>query len=377
MTKLLFVSPHPFYPDSSGGSQLSSLYLFKSLRQMGWQVEVICTRSLSRLRKLQSPYYWHSYWQSLMRFRRMPCTVVMDEELGYPCWRVIPSRFTNERSELEFLAQRLREYQPDVVIGHCSIKCPLLNYAASQGYQTIYFVRHVEDLNYKDSIVIPDGLKLIANSPFAASIIAEVSGHVPEVILPFLEVERYRVSNRQHKYITFINPVPEKGVNVAIEVARQLPEEKFLFVKGKWPGYIDIQHSLLEPIYKLPNVEIWEHQQDMRVVYEATDILLVPSQFDETFGRVIVEAQVNSIPIVAAKVGGIPYTVGKGGILVEPIDKSQAYVDALRLLRTDEKFYAELSELAFKNSQRQEFDAQFQVKKFVHFVESHISYSYP
>jgi glycosyltransferase involved in cell wall biosynthesis len=128
----------------------------------------------------------------------------------------------------------------------------------------------------------------------------------------------------------------------------------------------------MKPIYKLPNVEVWNHQKDMRQIYAVTDILLVPSQFDETFGRVIVEAQVSGIPVVAAKVAGIPYTLGQGGILVEPKDKPQGYVEALRRLRTDENLYRQLSALALENSQRPEFDPEHQVNNFIRFVESRI-----
>jgi glycosyltransferase involved in cell wall biosynthesis len=128
----------------------------------------------------------------------------------------------------------------------------------------------------------------------------------------------------------------------------------------------------MKPIYKLPNVEVWNHQQDMRQIYAVTDILLVPSQFDETFGRVIVEAQVNGIPVVASKVAGIPYTLGQGGILVEPKDKPQGYVEALQRLRSDETLYRQLSALALENSQRLEFDPEQQVNNFIRFVESRI-----
>ena len=141
---------------------------------------------------------------------------------------------------------------------------------------------------------------------------------------------------------------------------------------------VSIQQKTLEAFvkaaYSLPNVEVWEHQEDMRHVYSMTDILLVPSQFTETFGRVIVEAQVNGIPVVAAKAGGIPYTVGQGGILVEPKDNLPAYLEALRRLRSDENFYAQLSALALENSQRPEFDAHYQVKNFIQFVESRIQH---
>lgn len=370
MSKLLFVSQYPFYPDASGGSEQSVLYLFKSLLALGWQIEVICTRNLPFASKWRSVYFWQSCWYSLLYLGTL-FPFSRDKEIGYTCWRVINSiRFTNEHKWLKFFAKRLSEYQPDVVIGHSNPTCPFLNYAANQGYLTIYFVRDMTGFDSGNNTIIPDGIRLLANSPFTASIVTQFSKKVPEVILPFIHVESYQVNNRQRKYITFINLVPEKGVNIAIEVARQLPEEKFLFVKGKWPGYSDLQNFFLEEVYKLPNVEVWEHQQDMRHVYAVTDILLVPSQFDETFGRVIVEAQLNYIPVVAAQVAGIPYTLGKGGILVEPIDKSQGYTDAINRLRNDDKLYTELSKLAFQNSQRSEFNPQYQVNKFVKFVEN-------
>lgn len=373
MPKLLFVSQYPFYPDVSGGSEHSSHFLFKSLRQMGWQIEVICSRDLPIFSKLLSFHFWKLFWESLT-YLHMPFPISVDQELGYTCRRIITNRFTNRSRWIKFIDCRLREYQPDVVLGHSEINCPLLKYAANQGYQTVYFIRHVEDLKYEDNVSIPNGYKLLANSPFAASVIARISNRKPEVILPFVDIEHYRVDNRQRKYITFINLIPEKGVNVAIDIARKLPQERFLFVKGKWTStdVSDSQNSFLEEVYKLSNVEVWEYQKDMRHVYAVTDILLVPSQFNETFGRVIVEAQVNNIPVVAADIGGISYTLGRGGILIDHIDEPQAYIDALKRLLTNEILYAELSELAFKNSQRIEFNAQYQVKKFIQFVDNYI-----
>lgn len=236
------------------------------------------------------------------------------------------------------------------------------------GLPKFLFVRYLGKLEM--GAVIPDNIQPIANAPFTASIAAQLTGKEVGVVLPFVDLERYRVTNRERKYITFINPVLEKGVEVAIEIARSLPEERFLFIRGKWTGFNKSRlESYIKPVYALPNVEVWEHKSDMRQIYAVTDILLVPSQFQETFGRVIVEAQSNGIPVVAAHVGGIPYTLGQGGTLIEPKDKTQAYVEALQRLRTDENFYAQMSALAIQNSQRPEFDPQYQVKNFIHLVE--------
>lgn len=362
MPKLLFITQRPFYPDSSGGGQHSALYLLNSLKKLGWQIEIICAR------KFRSRYFWQSFWQSIKGLR-IPFQYVMDEDFGYPCWRLI-SEFNYHHRWVRFLEQRLQEYKPDVVLGHCNPECQLLKYALNQGYQSFYFARCTD--HFEAGMALPDGIHVLANSPFAASVISQTSGHTAEVVLPFVEVEKYRVSSRERRYITFINPIPYKGLDIAIETARRLSEEKFLFVKGKSVAYKHKQDSLLKPVDKLPNVEVWEHQQDMRHVYAVTDVLLVPSQYNETFGRVIVEAQVNGIPVVAADAGGIPYTLGKGGILIQPRDEAQGYVDVLHKLRSDENFYAEMSALALQNSQRQEFDPQYQVQKFVRFVEQFI-----
>ena len=363
MPKLLFVTTLPFYPDAAGGAEQSSHYLFKSLCQLGWQIEVFC--GLSR----RSPYFWHACWQAGVSFRKLP-RCVMDKDLGYPCWRQI-KKFSKEHHWIESLDQRLREYQPDVVCSNYRHRETLLSYAAHQNYPTFYFVRWLSKI--EAGSILPDDFHVIANSPFTAAKIAQFSRNDVGLVLPFIDLNQYRATKRKRQYITFINPIPQKGLDLAIEITRSLPQERFLFVKGKWGLYSNSSiEAFMKPIYKLPNVKVWDHQQDMRRVYAMSDILLVPSQFEETFGRVIVEAQANGIPVVAAHVGGIPYTLGQGGILIEPKDKTEAYVEALQRLRTDDNFYMQLSALALKNSQRPEFDPQLQVRNFIRFVENRI-----
>jgi glycosyltransferase involved in cell wall biosynthesis len=373
MPKLLFVTDAFFYPDNSGGAQHSSLYLFKSLRDRGWQVELVCGANL-RSESIQCAYKY------ALTHRQIPwqlpdLSVVKDESLGYPCWR-LPRRFHKTVDQrLRWLDDRLRRYQPDIVIGHTSPDCPLLNYAAQQGYPSFFFLRSL--YNFDRGVGIPETIHIIANAPFTAEKAKRFTQRDEiGVVLPFLDVNYYRAATRDRRYITFINPIPQKGVEIAIEIARRLPEAQFLFIQGKWTGFSDTRlQSYLQAIESLKNVTIWEHQADMRQVYAVTDILLVPSQFEEAFGRVIVEAQVNRIPVVAANVGGIAYSMGNGGILINPKDNVQDYVNALQTLRMNPDLYTELADRAFQNSQRSEFDPEYQVDRFIQFVETRISNS--
>jgi glycosyltransferase involved in cell wall biosynthesis len=360
MPKLLFVSTRPFYPDSSGGAQQSSLYLFEKLQQLGWDIEVICGLSL------RSSLFGKVALESLLKGQGLSLTM-KDDHLGYPCWRRV-MKFSADQEWIALLDQRLTAYQPDTVIGYSSSNCPLLNHAAKRGFPSFYFVRELSGIESGQRI--PDHIHAIANSPFTASKTQSVTNNQVGIVLPFIDRERYQANRRDRRYITFINPVPEKGVGLAIEIARRLPNEKFLFVKGKWTRYSkDHQESFIRDAYDLPNIDVISHQCDMRSIYQFTDILLVPSQFTETFGRVIVEAQVNQIPVIAAHIGGIPYTLGKGGILVDPINNVDGYIDAIRRLRSSENEYQIIANLAYENSQRTEFNPNYQIERFLDFIQ--------
>jgi glycosyltransferase involved in cell wall biosynthesis len=50
--------------------------------------------------------------------------------------------------------------------------------------------------------------------------------------------------------------------------------------------------------------------------FALTRILLVPSTVAESFGRVAAEAMVNGIPPIVSNRGGLPQTVGGGGIVL-------------------------------------------------------------
>ena len=68
----------------------------------------------------------------------------------------------------------------------------------------------------------------------------------------------------------------------------------------------------------LPNVTFCRAAPDVRPVYRNTQLLLVPSQWEEPFGRVVVEAQSSGIPCIARDVGGLREAVGDGGFLMPP-----------------------------------------------------------
>lgn len=120
-------------------------------------------------------------------------------------------------------------------------------------------------------------------------------------------------------FVTFINPVPAKGLPLFIRLARtalqERPEITFLAVEGRM-SRSELEQAGLDIVY-MPNVWWIPNQQDMRRIYRRSSIVLVPSFWHEASCRVVAEAQLNSLPVLAARRGGIPEQLNGGGFLFD------------------------------------------------------------
>src|SRR5690606_37669064 len=104
--------------------------------------------------------------------------------------------------------------------------CELVRTALKRG---IICINHLRITHWIQQGCLQDGLNLVANSPYTASKVYEAFGIHSPVILPIVDLTEYKVRSRKRKFITFINPIPQKGVLIATETARKLPHLPFLF----------------------------------------------------------------------------------------------------------------------------------------------------
>lgn len=112
---------------------------------------------------------------------------------------------------------------------------------------------------------------------------------------------------RSPVYWVFVNPTQVKGVDFMIDLAKQMPNEKFLFV-GNWAT--EMPTNLPKNISTLPR------QNGLSEVFSKSKGLLMPSVWDEAFGRLVLEAMAAGIPVIASDRGALPETVGKGGLSI-------------------------------------------------------------
>jgi len=113
----------------------------------------------------------------------------------------------------------------------------------------------------------------------------------------------------------------EAAILAMTHLLKKFPETKLvLFGQDSTSGkkYEVKLRSAVERLELSKNVIFAGYVSDLQMVYGVLDILLVPSS-DETFGRVIVEAMLFNVPVVAASVGGIPEIIehGKTGLLCD------------------------------------------------------------
>ena len=97
------------------------------------------------------------------------------------------------------------------------------------------------------------------------------------------------------------------------------------------------------------NVTCFDWCNDVRDIYQKTSIILFPSIWDEPFGRVPIEAGINGIPTIASNRGGLPESVGKGGILIDNIYNINAWVSAIERIESDQKNFSNKSIFNAKN----------------------------
>jgi hypothetical protein len=147
------------------------------------------------------------------------------------------------------------------------------NNGSTSWSEMLLFINGIMEVNYRKNIVPwPPQIKT------TAAIRPLMHRSKIEILEPF-----------QGDAITLVNANQNKGVHQFLEMARRMPDRKFL---GVLPYYGELS------IPSSPgNVEWVRFDDDIRTILRRTRILLVPSYY-ESFGRIAVEAMLNRIPVV-------------------------------------------------------------------------------
>jgi len=129
------------------------------------------------------------------------------------------------------------------------------------------------------------------------------------------------------EYFLFVNPVPVKGIDFLLQLAAELSTEQFLIV-GNWSGEA--------PQNLPPNVRFLSPQSNLKTIFARAKALLMPSVWEEAFGRLPLEAMAARVPVITSDRGNLPETVRGGGqALALEIEKWKDAISKLSSERTD------------------------------------------
>lgn len=316
--RVLFASVYPHLPEVIGGLQTTTDDLCTALVGMGAEAAVLCG-----LREHATPG----------SATRPQC----DEKLGYPVFRVA--------NPIEDLALLAASWNPTIIVVQSGTTLvPMVVSALDTGKPTAVYLHNVETHQLGGMLVSDPNILYLSNSEFTAQRWRALCGISSVVVPPLVLPERYFVPTRGDS-VLFVNPTPIKGVEILFALAAACPDIPFL-VSESWGLDPQWRAYCLRRAASLPNITWSAPTRDMRPVYGRARTLLMPSLWEEAYGRTVVEAQINGMPVVASTRGALPDTVGAGGILLDAHAPLSDWVQALRTAYLPSPAFDQLSEQA-------------------------------
>ena len=338
--KFLFASELPHLPQKFGGVQSSTHELAQELKQHGHQAVIAAGLFPSDRIGLQT--------RALAKI--IPKRKVYDRILGYPTYRRWIVR--------DALADIVAETRPDVAVVQPLRQVSLAEELERLSVPTVVYIRDVEwNLLGGDPRNLENSV-FVSNSRFTAKSLMERYAIPSTVIIPLFRSAEYQAPRRPEN-VTFINPHPLKGLGLALEIVSRCPDIPFCFVKS-WELNEEEEDAVTRGSRAYGNLTVLPPTRDMAAVYSRAKIVLMPSKWEEAWGRVATEAQFTGIPVIASDRGGLPDSVGPGGLLLD--DSIESWVHAVRKLWFDHTYYSELSAAALAHSMRQDLDPAVQVE---------------
>jgi glycosyltransferase involved in cell wall biosynthesis len=339
--KIVFASAHPYPPQIAGGSQSNTHEMAMELIARGHEVAVLAG--------LTRDGWIGKRGRLLMRLRGN--SVVRDKGQGYPVYRAWFA--------WQAVAEMVRRERPDVAVAQSG---SILRLARAFRQADVPAAIYLHNVEFDDHGEPMEGFRdsvFLANSRFTADKYRATYGIESTIINPLFQSERYLVdSSRQN--VLFINPHPLKGVDTALALAAACPDIPFDFVES-WTLSDDQRFALQSRARELGNVAFHPRTNDMRKFYGRAKLVLVPSRWEETWGRVASEAHYSGIPVLGSRQGGLVEAVGPGGILLASDAPPADWIKALRSVWDDTALYRSLSAAALNYSNRPALDRKLQI----------------
>jgi glycosyltransferase involved in cell wall biosynthesis len=216
---------------------------------------------------------------------------------------------------LAVLAEAVQRFRPDVVLtyGGDPASRGVVHAAKKAGAKVAFWLHNFA---YPDVAAFAGCDAVVVPSQFSRDHHGKALGIECVALPPVIDVNRVLCERADGgRFVTFVNPVPEKGVfwfaRMAEVLGRNRPDIPLLVVEGRgradWLARCGVDLRGVTSLHRLANTS------DPRAFYQVAKLVVAPSIWRESFGRVAAEAMFNGIPVVASDRGALPEVIGHGG----------------------------------------------------------------
>ena len=219
----------------------------------------------------------------------------------------------NANLRVQFAAQ-MEEFSPQIVLASTDDPAQLLLDAAlGSGSPVVYLARATLALPFGPDCAFPSESKTARIRQ--AAMVVGVSRYVADYIRRYAAIEAIHVpislldpgpvppflGRFENEFVTLVNPCAVKGIAIFLALAEAFPHARFLAVPTWGTNPRD-----LAALRARPNIALLDPVDDIDRILERTRVLLVPSLWAEARSRIVVEAMLRGVPVIASAVGGIP-----------------------------------------------------------------------
>lgn len=184
-----------------------------------------------------------------------------------------------------------------------------------------FFVKNFNE--YRRGMAEAD--RVIANSQYVSQRLQKDFNVGSNVIYPPIKLDNYKVKYNDNGYIAAVNPRNrDKGADIFFDLVESMPDKEFICA-GDFRD-----SSLKQRADGLSNLNYLGYCEDMRDFYKKAKVVIVPSRWNEAFGRSAAEPMVSGIPVVVSDRGGLPEVVGNTGEVVTKIESIETWKQAIK-----------------------------------------------
>ena len=364
-TMRILLAHNSLYFPSYGGGDKSNRLLTEALVARGHSVRVI-----ARVEQFGQP----AHDALLAEFASRGVQAVAERNaVHFQLNRVEIRVLTRDPHLRGFFTAEKKAFDPDVILTSTDDPAHLMLASALRAARArvVYLVRATIALPFGPDGSFPSATKtahlrqtdgMVAVSSSVAEYARKWGGmdavHVPISLLESSDPPC--VGRFDNRFVTMINPCAGKGISIFLALAERFPNLEFAAIPTWGTTVAD-----LAALRRLPNVTVFAPVDDIHELFSQTRIALVPSLWAEARSRVILEAMLRGIPVMASDVGGLSEAMlGVDYLLpVNPVVRYRSELDELMVPMADipeqnvEPWYAVLQRLTTDRAHYTELSA--------------------